>query len=429
MKISQKRMMHRLHKYLLPQLLLVGFAGAQLVACSSAPVKEEEQVVEQKKAADELLAEQMGMSVETVRTFQEAIDELKQPRPDLKKAEGLLLKVVEAEPEFAEAHYNLGVTYSTMDRYMDAVEHIEKARAIAPGELSHTVALAQAYAVTEQYTKAQNLLEEVIARQPANLTAKNNLAVLALKSGDDEKAMEYVRDVLREDNENVGALNSLGLIYVKRDNASLAKYVFTKAIKLSEENPDPDIHNNLGMVYMREDEVADGVKQFEAANQVDPNYLESRLNLGSILIEYLDYERAATQFEEAVRIAPSNCVAHLGAGASNYGLGNAEAAQDGFIFYIENCDDAHVSSYERLAKLNETKLANPAKAAEYYEKLVTLVDDEKKKATYAAMAGFLKTQAQKSTQKAAEPDAEAPDADNADEAAVEEEPAAEEGGE
>jgi len=426
MKIPQKLMKHRFHKYLLPQLLLLGFAGAQLVACSSAPVQEDEQVVEQQKAKDELLAEQMGMSVETVRTFQEALTELKQPSPNLEKAEGLLLKVLEAEPEFAEAHYNLGVTYSTMERYEDAVGHIEKARSIAPGELSHTVALAQAYAVTEQYTKAQNLLEEVIARQPANLTAKNNLAVLALKGGDDEKAMEYVRDVLREDNENVGALNSLGLIYVKRKNASLAKYVFTKAIKLAEKNPDPDIHNNLGMVYMTEDEVADGVKQFEAANKVDPNYLESRLNLGSILIEYLDYERAATQFEEAVRISPNNCVAHLGAGASNFGLGKAEEAQKGFIYYVEHCDAEHVSSYERLAKLNETKLSNPGKAAEYYEKLVTLVDDEKKKANYTAMAGFLKTQAEKGAQKEAQPESQAPDSD---EETVEEDPAVEDGAE
>lgn len=407
MKIPQKLMNHRLHKFLLPQLLLIGFAGAQLVACSSAPVQEDEKVVEQQKAADEILAEQMGMSVETVRAFQGALDELRKSTPDLEKAEGLLLTVVEAEPEFAEAHYNLGVTYSTMERYEDAVTHIEKARSIAPGELDHTVALAQAYAVTEQYTKAQTLLEEVIARQPENLTAKNNLAVLALKSGDDEKAMEYVRDVLKEDNENVGALNSLGLIYVKRENASLAKYVFTKAIKLAEKNPDPDIHNNLGMVYMAEDEVAEGVRQFEAANKVNPNYLESRLNLGSILIEYLDYERAATQFEEAVRIAPNNCVAHLGAGASNFGLGKAEEAQKGFLYYVENCDTENVSSYERLAKLNETKLNDPAKAAQYYEKLVTLVDDEKKKAGYKAMAGFLKSQAEKSAQKPAEADSEA----------------------
>ncbi|WP_162687384.1 tetratricopeptide repeat protein [Bradymonas sediminis] len=424
MKIPQKLMSHRLNKLLVPQLLLVAFAGAQLVACSSAPTKDDNQVAEQQKKAEiELRAEQMGMSVETVQAFQDAIEELGKPEPDLEKTEGLLKSVVAAEPDFAEAHYNLGVLYSTQNRYDEAVTHIETARSIAPGELSHTVALAQAYAVTEQYTKAQNLLEEVIARQPTNLTAKNNLAVLALKAGDDEKAMEYVRDVLKEDNENVGALNSLGLIYVKRENASLAKYVFTKAIKLAEKKPDPDIHNNLGMVYMAEDEVAQGVKQFEAANKVDPNYLESRLNLGSILIEYLDYERAATQFEEAVRISPNNCVAHLGHAASSFGLGKAEEAQKGFVFYVENCDADHVSSFERLAKLNETKLNNPAKAAEYYEKLMTLVDDEKKKAGYKAMAGFLKNQAEKSDQKEAAPvedeqapedDAQAPEADDAD---------------
>lgn len=423
MKIPHQLMSHRLNKFLLPKLLLVTFAGAQLAACSSAPVKEDTKVVEKKKAADELRAEKMGMSVETVRAFQDALAELEKAKPDYEKAETLLKEVVEAEPNFAEAHYNLGVLYSTLNRYDEAVVHIEKARTVAPGELDHTVALAQAYAVTEQYTKSQNLLEEVIARQPANLTAKNNLAVLALKDGDDEKAMEYVRDVLKEDNENVGALNSLGLIYVKRENASLAKYVFTKAIKLSEKSPDPDIHNNLGMVYMDEEEVAKGVKQFEAANKVDPDYLESRLNLGAILIEYLDYERALKQFEQAVRISPHNCVAHLGYAASSYGLGKAEEAQEGFKYYVDKCDDAHVSSFERLAKLNETKLANPAKAAEYYDKLVTLVDDEKKQKNYKAMSGFLKKQAEKKSQKA--PDTADEPASNDDAQTSEDQPEAE----
>lgn len=386
--------------------LAIALIGFQLSACSGSQPKEDEPVVEQQKAEDELLAEKMGMSVETVRAFQEAIAEQEKKRPDNDKAEELLLQVVQAEPEFTAAHYNLGVLYSNMNRYEDAVKHIEIARDLAPGDLSHTAALAQAYAVTEQYDKAQQLLEEVIAREPDNLTAKNNLAVLAIKADEDEKAMQYVQEVLRENNENVGALNSLGLIYTKQNNVSLAKYVFTKAIKLSEENPDPDIHNNLGLVYMSEDDVPAAVNEFEAANEVDENYLESRLNLGSILIEYLDYERAVEQFEQAVRIDPAHCVAHLGLAASSYGAGEGEDAAREFKYYLERCDEGHLSSHQRLAKLYETTLADPGQAAQYYEKLIGMVDDEDQRNEYEAMANFLKNEAESGDQKDAEPEEE-----------------------
>lgn len=419
--------MNKTHQYthsllprlLAPKLLLATLLALGLSACSGSQPKEEVVVAEQTKAEDEVLAERMGMSLETVRAFRQAIAELKKPAPDQALVEKLLLQVVQAEPDFAAAHYNLGVLYSNQNRYEEAVKHIEKARDIAPGDLSHTVALAQAYAVTEQYAKAQNLLQEVIARQPTNLTAKNNLAVLAIKANDDEKAMEYVRDVLREDNQNVGALNSLGLIYAKQNNASLAKYVFTKAIKLAEKKPDPDIHNNLGLVYIREDDVPAAVQQFEAANKVSPNYLESRLNLGAILIEYLDYARAAEQFSQAVKIAPNNCTAHLGLAASSFGMGRqkGEQAASEFKFFLEHCDAKHVSSHERLAKLYETTLNDPRQAADYYDKLVTLVSDEKARANYKAMAAFLRSQADSASQKAPEEPAQddAPAQDEADE--------------
>lgn len=407
----------------LTTLLALMIAAMQMVACGGSQTKPDDQAekVKPEKSEAEKLAEEMSMDVETVRTFQAAIAEQEKAETDTKKVEELLLTVIEAEPNFAEAHYNLGVLYSNMTRYEDAVNHLEQAREIEPGSLDHTVALAQAYAVTEEYGKALKLFEEVVARQPANLTAKNNLAVLALKEGDDEKAMEYVRDVLREDDQNVGALNTLGLIYKKRDNISLAKYVFEKAIKLTEKTPDPDIHNNLGLVFMAEDNVPRAVDQFEAANKADPNYLESRLNLGAVLIEYLDYERAAEQFNAAVRIAPDHCVARLGKAASNYGKGAHEDAAEEFKYYVAECDTDHVSSYERLAKLYESKLNDPAEAVKYYEKLLTLVEDEDKKTNYKAMANFLKSQIDSSSQKAPEEEA-APEEETAqDEEQVEEE--------
>ncbi|WP_168210785.1 tetratricopeptide repeat protein [Persicimonas caeni] len=397
---------------LLPKLLVLVFAATQMWACSTSKPKEDKKVEEVQKAQAEVLAEEMGMDVETVKTFQKALAELQKTKPDVAKAEELLVSVLEAEPDFAEAHYNLGVLYSNALRYDEATEHLEKAREIEPEELDHTVALAQAYAVTEKYDKAQTLFEEVVARQPKNLTAKNNLAVLALKAGDDKKAMEYVRDVLREDYENVGALSTLGLINKKRENISLAKFALKEAIKLSKDNPDPDLHNNLGLVYMMEDDVPNAVEQFEKANKAGPNYLESRLNLGAILIEYLAYERASTQFAEAVRIAPQHCVARLGKAAADYGFGSTgnadanKASAENFEYYLDNCKADDLSSHERLAKLYETKLGDPAKAAKHYRKLATLTEDEEKKNFYKAMANTMESQANPQQQKAPEQQAE-----------------------
>ena len=460
-------------RHLIAMLALL-FAATQMWACKG-QTKEDDKPTEQEvqKAEIERMAEEAGMDVETLEAFQQASTELEKPEPDMGKAKDLLVQVVEAEPTFAEAHYNLGIVYSKMNQHDKATEHFKKAREIEPAVLDHTVALAQAYAVNDEYGRAATLFEEVVARQPENLTAKNNLAVLSLREGEIEGAMGHVRDVLREDNQNVGALNTLGLIYNQRDNMSLAKYVFQKAIRISycksepgegdedaeaqvEEDvgseegeqksaeeekeeqtecvkrPDPDVHNNLGLVYMKEDNVPSAVSQFGMAIEANPNYLESRLNLGAVLIEYLDYERANKQFSEAVRIAPENCVAHLGLGAAAYGKGDFEDAAKNYKFYVNKCDQSHISSYERLAKLYESQLSDPKEAIKYYNKLVELVDDEEKVKNYNAMVNFLQSQLESSEPKEPEEGTEgegaAEESEDAAEEAAEEDGATEEEG-
>jgi tetratricopeptide (TPR) repeat protein len=428
------------------------FAATSMWGCGGKQAKEDDKPTEKKveKAEIEKMAEEAGVAVSTLEAFQEASAELEKPEPDMDKVETLLQQVIEAEPQFAEAHYNLGIVYSKRNQHDKAVEHFETAREIEPEVLDHTVALAQSYAVNEDYGRAATLFEEVVARQPENLTAKNNLAVLSIREGDVEEAMGHVRDVLREDNQNVGALNTLGLIYTQRDNASLAKYVFGKAIDISmcetpaeatEEGPeaeiqedldesdeteaaetdekkkeeekekcvkrpDPDVHNNLGLVFMKEDDVPNAVNQFRAAIKADPNHLESRLNLGAILIEYLDYERAANQFSESVRIAPNNCTAHLGLAAASYGKADHEKSAENYKYYVDECDAEHISSYERLAKLYESQLNDPKQAITYYNKLIELVDDDKKVKNYNAMVNFLKSQVKSKEQKQPEEGAE-----------------------
>jgi tetratricopeptide (TPR) repeat protein len=403
------KMLPRSQSRLLAQLLVLLVASTHMWACSTSKPTEDESVKEVRQAEAEKYAEQMGMSVDTVTAFQKAAVELEKPNPDAQKVEKLLLEVLEAEPNFAEAHYNLGVTYSNELRYDEAVSHLEQARDLEPEVLNHTVALAQAYAVTEQYDKAQRLFEEVVARQPKNLTAKNNLAVLALKADKVEEAMAHVQDVLKEDYENVGALATLGLINKARNNISLAKFALNEAIKLSKDNPDADLHNNLGLVFMMEDDVPQAVEQFELAIGANPEYLESRLNLGAILVEYLAYDRASNQFGEAVRIAPKHCVARLGKAAADYGLGQNEESASNFEYYLAECDAKHLSSHERLAKLYETKLNQPAKAADYYDKLSQMADKEERKNYYKAMANTMRSQVGSQTQKAPQEQAEQTD--------------------
>jgi tetratricopeptide (TPR) repeat protein len=211
--------------------LFVGTMAMGLGACASQQdTSQADKVVE--KSRIEKLSEELEMSEEALQSFQQAQQGLKAKKPDYRAVQQKLEEAIQLEPNFVEAHYNLGVVHLTLNENSEAIPHLRKAHDMDPGILEYTVALAQAYAAAEQYSKARTMFQEVVARQPGNLTAKNNLAAMALREGDDEKALEFVRDVLRDDNQNVGALNILGLIYRKRGNLSLAKYAFQKGLRV-----------------------------------------------------------------------------------------------------------------------------------------------------------------------------------------------------
>lgn len=381
---------------ILKSALLLG--ALAVTACSGTPEKKDDKVATQ-QAADEL-----GMKQEAVENFQLALNEFASPKPDNAKALAALQKSVELEPLFAEAHYNLGILLMRLDQPAEAEVSLLKAKDIDPDVLEYTVALARSYAVQGKTDLAEPLFLEVVAREPENLAAKNNLASLALKAGNTDKALEYLQDILRTDDENVAALTTLGLVYDKQNNLSLAKYMFNKAAKIDPK--DPDAHNNLGLIFMREKNLPSAVKSFQKAIEVDQNYLEARLNLGSILLQYLDYERANAEFTEAVRISPNHCVARLGNAASAFATSDYKRSADNYTFYTEQCDQGHVSSYERLAKLYESHLKDNARAITYYEKLLTLVTEPEKITQYNAMIGFLKSQS--APQQPKQPEVEEP---------------------
>lgn len=456
MNITQRTLQHPGLRLALLCTVAVGLWGCP----SSTPKKTNiKKIVKPPEKSQETKdAEAMGLEVDTWRKYKQATAELRKDKPNPEVATTALLAVIEKKPDFAEAHYNLAMIYERQGKVEEAKKHLAKAREIDPDAQEYKVAIGRIYAESKDYDKAETLFNEALARDPDSAAAKNNLAILALKRKDYDKAKKYVIEILRDDDENVDALLTLGLIYKAKKNLSLSKLVFVKALcaageKLSDcaaaedkkvdpkakdaKKADPkaqpkapatkvkvtkkkkqispallaSLYNNFAFVFLAENNeasVQNAVSSFGKANKADPTYLQSRLNLGAILIEYLDYKRADEQFKQAMDIAPANCIANLGRGATLFALGKHKDSEVRYQFYVDKCDKAHISSLERLAKLNEGPLKNYGKAVGYYRTLLGLTTDAKKQTQYKAMIKFLESQQKQSTPKKPDATKEAP---------------------
>ncbi len=112
---------------------------------------------------------------------------------------------------------------------------------------------------------------------------------------DEELFVKAVSKVLGRDQSNLDALNALAVFYIEKDKAGLAKIILNRAL---EAHPDEKaLHNNLGIVYSSEGEMRRAISSFKKSIDLNRNYRIGLANLGSIYLEYGDYQRALEPLE------------------------------------------------------------------------------------------------------------------------------------
>jgi cytochrome c-type biogenesis protein CcmH/NrfG len=75
-----------------------------------------------------------------------------------------LRKTLEIDPNFAHAHFHLGMTYLRKEAFADAVAEFQKAVSLSPNVTDYKGGLGYAYAVAGDRAEARKLLEELKAR-------------------------------------------------------------------------------------------------------------------------------------------------------------------------------------------------------------------------------------------------------------------------
>ncbi len=341
--------------------------------------------VKNEQMKDELV-EALGTKREALDAFDQAVAALSQDVPDMGKAQELLEKALSISPDFLEAQFNLGVVYENNSRYDKALEAYGKAQKLDKTNthaVSIIVAIGRTQSLKGDTEAAVKSFDEALRLEPENIDVLNGIGAVYFKAGKYDEAVDFVKKVLREDNENLTALNTLAQVYTARDNRSMAVYVFKKAARVAigaitndeELNIEPailviedklkkkdidtelaaDLFNNLGMIYQKMDELPLAVYNFSAAAKLSPTHVESRLNLGSIFLRYLNYEGAKAKFGEALQAAPGNCTAKLGLAASDFALSKHDDAIKGYGGYLENCNANDASANLQMQRIYEQR--------------------------------------------------------------------------
>ena len=171
------------------------------------------------------------------------------------------------DPDYAEAHYNLGTLYLKQGKPDEARRHLERAL-----ELRH------------EYPDALN-----------------NLGMLAAQAGDAPQAIRYFQQAIDQRPDYALAYYNLGNVYRREQHFSEAKQALDRAVALAPD--DPEVNYGVGMLYAQLNDTDRALKYWQQAIALRPDYPEALNNLGVLFVRQGHTAEAQEQFQKAMRVA------------------------------------------------------------------------------------------------------------------------------
>jgi len=142
---------------------------------------------------------------------------------------------VHADHLGASTYIEKGWSLIALGDHGGAIQALEKALALAPGETQALSLLGWAQMLHEDYDDALATFSRVLMKEPANALARINVGYICLKKRIFGEAIEHLSKAIRLDNDRKATLYAhyyLGLVYLEREMYEDAQTFLRKTLTL-----------------------------------------------------------------------------------------------------------------------------------------------------------------------------------------------------
>ena len=164
------------------------------------------------------------------------------------EAKAHLLEAVRLSPSNAAAFNNLGLIAISDSDTNQAIQYFEQAVTLDGSYTMALVNLGNVYRHTGQWIQAQQILESALQQDPTNADANYSLGMTLAQNGDLQKARPYLEQAIRLRPKFTAALNNLGVLFRHEHNDLAAKQTFQRCIEADPNFDQPYL--NLAEMYL-----------------------------------------------------------------------------------------------------------------------------------------------------------------------------------
>ncbi len=181
----------------------------------------------------------IGELTQLKEDIRQLVDQYKQLAADAQEASAPEFTgsrpAVHADHIGASTFTEKGWSLISLGDYAGAIQALEKALQLSPGETQAESLLGWAQMLHEDYDEALQTFSKVLMKEPANSLARINVGYICLKKQIFGEAIEHLSKAIRLDNDKKATLYAhlyLGLVYLQREMYEDAQAFFQKALQL-----------------------------------------------------------------------------------------------------------------------------------------------------------------------------------------------------
>jgi Tfp pilus assembly protein PilF len=250
--------------------------------------------------------------------------------------------VVRSHPKMVEAQYMVGLSYQRCGMAEDAERAYQAALKIKPSHGQSLSNLGELYYRAGKVDGAKQYWDSAIKANGKLIAARINIASMELEQMRklvphspewkklEEDARFQLSSTLGVDSDSYHAYTTYGLIYMEgfqknKNRLDLARLLLDEGKKRQEKFA--PLQNAYGLLYMHRNALSEALKHFQAAVELDPKFVEARMNVGLTTLGFRNYALAKDQFSEVLKLQPKNYDALIGLGNALRGVNDFEGAE------------------------------------------------------------------------------------------------------
>jgi tetratricopeptide (TPR) repeat protein len=272
-------------------------------------------------------------------------------------------------PNYPEAHFNLGRVYGEMKLFEKAVYHLEQYLRLKPKdprgynelglinlqkkkydeailffkkglEMNPYVEklhanLGDVYLQTHRLDEAVVEYKKAIQLNPRLTEIYLKMAEAYTRKGLPDLAMEVLRKAPKTGPSLYEAHVIRGATYVQEGKIDEGIAELKQALKFN--SRDPKVYNNLGVAYRRKNLLNEAIANYKKALELDPSFSEARINLGETYFGKGMTDEAISELQHAIQLDPNKAEVHNNLGA---------------IYLQQKRLDEAISSFKKAVALN-----------------------------------------------------------------------------